>query len=157
MVEKTEEKQIKEEKIIRILEKDIEGNMQIYPGLTKIRGVSWGFSNAICNILGLDKKRKIASLTKQEIEKISEFIKNPKLPKFLLNRRNDFDTGKNLHLIGSDLDLRKEFDIKRLKKIKSYKGLRHALGQPVRGQKTRSHFRENKTVGVMNKPKAGKK
>jgi small subunit ribosomal protein S13 len=39
----------------------------------------------------------------------------------------------------------KEFDIKRMKQIKSYKGMRHSLKQPVRGQRTRSHFR---TTGV---------
>jgi ribosomal protein S13 len=31
-----------------------------------------------------------------------------------------------------------------MKKIKCYKGVRHMLGQPVRGQRTRSHFRANK-------------
>jgi len=31
-----------EEKLIRIMSKDIEGKMKIYPGLTKIKGISWG-------------------------------------------------------------------------------------------------------------------
>jgi small subunit ribosomal protein S13 len=31
-----------------------------------------------------------------------------------------------------------------MKKIKAYKGVRHSLGQPVRGQRTKSHFRKNK-------------
>ena len=35
----------------------------------------------------------------------------------------------------------KEFDIKRLQKAKTYRGLRHAWGLPVRGQKTRSYFK----------------
>ncbi|MBM3233631.1 30S ribosomal protein S13 [Candidatus Pacearchaeota archaeon] len=154
------EHQEKEEKIIRILSTDVPGNKQVYAGLTRIKGVSWSLSNAVCHVLGISKERKIVSLNEQEIKKISEFIKNPKLPDFMLNRRKDFEAGKSLHLIGSDLDLIKEFDIKRLKKIRSYRGLRHALGQPVRGQRTRSHFRtrgKKKAVGVMNKPKAGKK
>jgi len=48
-------------------------------------------------------------------------------------------------------------DIKRLKKIRSYRGLRHAMGQPTRGQSTRSHFRTNRKRGVgmkVNKPVA---
>ena len=45
-------------------------------------------------------------------------------------------------MLTNDLDIQKEFDIKRLKKIKSYRGLRHAQGLPVRGQRTRSHFRK---------------
>jgi len=157
--EQTKEEK-KEERIIRILSTDVPGNKRIYAGLTRIKGVSWGFSNAVCHILGISKERKILSLSEQEIKKISEFVKNPSLPEFMMNRRKDFEAGRSLHLIGSDLDLQKEFDIKRLKKIRSYRGLRHALGQPVRGQRTRSHFRakgKKKAVGVMNKPKAGKK
>ena len=53
------------------------------------------------------------------------------------------------------LKLRKEFDLKRLKKIKSYKGIRHSLGLPVRGQRTRSNARtkrgKRKTVGALKK------
>ena len=37
---------------------------------------------------------------------------------------------------------------KRLKKIKSYRGLRHAAGLPTRGQRTRSHFRKEKAKGA---------
>jgi small subunit ribosomal protein S13 len=156
--QKPEKKKEEYEKIIRIMQTDITGEKQLYIGLTKIKGVSWGISNALCNKLGLDKKRKISSLSKEEIQKIEEFIKNPDLPIFLLNRRKDFDTGKDLHLLGSDLELRKDFDIRKLKKIRSYRGLRHALGQPVRGQRTRGHFREKgKAVGVLKKAKVGKK
>ena len=73
------------------------------------------------------------------------------------NRRFDRDDGTNKHYFGTDLDLAKEFDIKRYKKIRSYKGLRHALGQPVRGQRTRSHFRrKGKSIGV-KKVAGGKK
>ena len=36
------------EKLIRILSTDIPGNLGIYAGLTRIRGISWGLSNAIC-------------------------------------------------------------------------------------------------------------
>ena len=141
------------EKIVRILSEDISGGMKIYPGLTKIKGVSWGFSNSICKVLGLDRNRKIGSLSAEEIKEISDFIKNPKVPLYLLNRRKDFETGQDKHLSGSDLELQKEFDIKRLKKIKSYRGLRHATGQPVRGQRTKAHFRRNRPKGAGIKKK----
>jgi len=146
-----------QESLIRILATDIPGSRNVYTGLTRIKGVSWAFSNAICNVLKLDKNKKISELDEKEIATISEFIKNPKVPEFILNRRKDFDTGENEHLIGSDLDLRREFDIKRLKKIKSYRGIRHATGQPVRGQRTKSHFRKNKAIGVQKKAKPAKK
>ena len=157
-----EQEQIKkekryEEKILRILSEDIEGGMKIYPGLAKIKGVSWSLSNAVCKTLNIDKNRKIGSLTPEEIKKISEFIKNPKLPEYLLNRRQDFITGENRHLVGSDLELHTEFDIKRLKKIKSYKGMRHSVGLPVRGQRTRGNFRKNKRKGAGIRKKSKKK
>src|SRR3989344_4359726 len=161
-----EEKQIKQDrrkpgviseeteaKIIRILQTDIPGNKKVYTGLIRIRGVSWAISNAICRILKIDKKRKIESLKEEEIKKIEEILKKGEFPSFLVNRRKDFSTGESKHIFGSDLDLVKEFDVKRLKKIRSYRGLRHALGLPTRGQSTRSHFRKNRKKGVVIKLK----
>ena len=145
--------EINEESLIRILATDIPGSKSLYVGLTRIKGVSWSFANAVCNVLKMNKDKKIADLTQEEIEKISNFIKNPKLPEFILNRRKDLENSKTEHLTGTDLDFRREFDIKRLKKIRSYKGVRHATGQPVRGQRTKSHFRKNKTIGVQKKAK----
>lgn len=156
-MEKTEKTKAEEERIVRLLSKDIEGKLKIYVGLTKIKGISWTLSNAICTVLKMDKSRRIGSLTEAEIKKISEFVKNPQLPLYLLNRRKDFETGKDRHLIGSDLELQKEFDIKRLKKIKSYRGIRHLLGLPSRGQRTRSHFRKNKRKGSGIKKKTVKR
>ncbi|OGJ19040.1 30S ribosomal protein S13 [Candidatus Pacearchaeota archaeon RBG_13_36_9] len=145
-------------KIVRIMQTDIPGEKQVYVGLTKIKGVSWSFSNALCHKIGMDKKKKISDLNAEEIKKIEEFIKNPILPPFLLNRRRDLESGEDKHLITTDLDLRKDFDIKRLKKIRSYRGLRHATGQPTRGQRTKSHFRQKgKSMGVIKKAKIGKK
>jgi len=140
--------------IVRILQTDIPGNKTLLTGLTYIKGVSWSISNAVCKILKMDPNKKIMDLPKEEIEEITKFLQNPKLPEFLLNRRKDFETGLNSHLIGANLDMKKEFDIRRLKKIRSYRGLRHALGQPTRGQRTRSHFRakgKKRAVGVQKK------
>ena len=144
-----------EERIVRILSTDIEGGMKIFPGLTKIKGISWAVSNAICKNLDMDKNRKIGSLTEADIKKISEFMKNPKMSQFLFNRKFDFETGERKHLIGTDLELKKEFVIKRLKKIKSYRGFRHTLGLPSRGQRTKGNFRRNraKSVGIKKKSK----
>ncbi len=141
------------EKIVRILQKDIEGNMTLYSGLTKIKGVSWSLANAVCKKLEMDKNKKIGSLSEAEIEKIKNFLKNPDIREYLKNRQKDFDSGEDKHLTGADLELRKEFDIKRLKKIKSYRGYRHIAGLPVRGQRTKSHFRKNRAKGAGIKKK----
>jgi small subunit ribosomal protein S13 len=153
-MEEKEQTQAKDEgRIVRIMGKDIEGRMTLYSGLTKIKGVSWGLSNASCKIMGFDKKKTIGSLTSEEIKKISDFLANPKVPKHLLNRRKDFDTGEDKHLSGGDLELKEEFDIKRLKKIKSYRGFRHMAELPSRGQRTRSNFRKNRAKGAGIKKK----
>jgi len=158
---RTEEKkhipEKREERLVRILSKDIEGKMKVYAGLTKIKGVSWAFSNSVCKILEIDKKRTIGSLTDEEIQKISDFIKNPEIPKHILNRRKDIETGEDKHLTGTDLELRKDFDIKKLKKIKSYRGSRHLSGLPSRGQRTKANFRRNrkKGSGIKKKSKDG--
>ena len=155
MEQKTQEKGGNEEKIIRIMSTDIEGKIKVYPGLAKVKGISWAVSNAICKILKIDKTRKIGSLTSEEMKKITEFMKNPAIPEFLKNRKLDFETGENRHLISTNLELRKDFDIKRLKKIRNYRGLRHTLKLPLRGQRTKGHFRKNraKSVGIKQKSK----
>jgi small subunit ribosomal protein S13 len=145
----------REERLVRILSKDIEGKMKLYVGLTKIKGISWTFSNAVCKSLNMNKNKTIGALTEEEIQKITDFIKNPKLPDYMLNRRKDIETGKEKHLTGTDLDLRKDFDIKKLKKIKSYRGLRHMAGLPSRGQRTKAHFRTNRKRGSGIKKKGG--
>ncbi len=134
-------------RLIRIAAKDIFGNKKVYTGLTEIKGISWMFSNAICRNLKLDKLKRIDELTQEEIKAIESFISHPESPvlPFLKNRQKDKDSGKDKHLVGADLDLQKEFDIKSMKRMKSYKGIRHTLGQPVRGQRTKSHFRKNKS------------
>lgn len=147
MAEHIKPQEKREERLVRILSKDIEGKMKIYVGLTKIKGISWTFSNAVCKALNLDKNKTIGALSEEEIQKITEFIKNPKLPNHILNRRKDIETGNEKHLTGTDLDLRKDFDIKKLKKIKSYRGLRHTVGLPSRGQRTKAHFRVNRKRG----------
>ena len=151
------QQQQNKERIVRILSKDIEGGMTLYSGLAKIKGVSWSFSNAVCHILKIDRNRKIGSLSEEEVKKISDFIKKPTVPNHILNRRKDRETGEDRHITGTDLDLTKEFDIKRLKQIKSYKGLRHTFGLPLRGQRTRANFRKNRNRGVGIKKKNEKK
>jgi small subunit ribosomal protein S13 len=144
------------EAVVRIYGYDIPSAKSLYVGLTKIKGIGWSISNAICLKIGIPKSKKIGDLTKDEIAKVEAFLDNTEIYDFLKNRRSDPETGKTEHLYGTDLDVRREFDIKNMKKIKSYKGIRHSLKLPVRGQRTKSHFRAKKTTGggIKKKPKA---
>ena len=135
---------------LRVLATDLEGNKPFIQALTKVRGISFSLANAICNILHLPKEQKAGLFSLDDAKKVEDLVKGGKdLPLWMLNRRKDFDSGADRHVTGSDLKLALEFDLKRLKKIRSYRGMRHAIGQPVRGQRTRSHFRKGRAVGVI--------
>lgn len=139
------------EALVRIYGQDIPASRNIYTGLTRIKGVSWAVANIICYNLKIDKRMKVGDLGKEWIAKIEHELNHLKLPVFMMNRRSDFEGGEHKHLLANNLDIVKEFDIKREKKMKSYRGLRHASGQPVRGQRTRSHFRAKKRATGMKK------
>ncbi len=148
---------------VRIANTDLDGNKPIGNALTKIKGISFMFSNAICNVSGIAKAKKSGYLTDEEVDTINEIIKEPlkfKIPSWLFNRIRDPEDNTNKHLTGSTLTFIQDNDVKMMKKMKSYKGIRHALGLPVRGQRTRSNFRKNKgkVLGVKRKDstKSGK-
>lgn len=136
--------------ILRIANTDLNGEKPIGMALCKIKGVSHMFSSALCYVGGIDKHKKAGDLSEAEEKRLNELIRNPRgagIPEWMLNRRNDTETGEDSHLIGSDIAFVKENDIKRMKKLKTYKGVRHAVGLPVRGQRTKSNFRKNKKKG----------
>lgn len=108
------------------------------------------YANAVAKSMNLEDT-KIGTLEDEEIDNIEDKLKNPEsleLPDWIRNRRKDLETGDDKHLIESDLELKEEFDIRRMKEIDSYKGWRHEQGLPVRGQKTQSSFRSGSKIGV---------
>lgn len=155
----TPEKEFKH--LIRIVNTDIDGNKAILQALRKIKGISFMFSNAVCNLSGIDHSKKAGNLSDAEVKKISEIMENPSkfsIPDWLLNRRKDLDDGTSKHLLTGDLKFHQETDIKMLKKIRCYRGMRHAYGLPVRGQRTKANFRKNKgKVSLGVKRKSGSK
>lgn len=137
--------QIKE--LIRIAGSDLNGNKNVMAALKNIKGVNTTLANAICNVLSLDKLAKLKEISEEDKKKVEDFLADPtkyNIPAWLLNRRKDPETNEDHHIITTDLVLTKEEDLKSMKKMKSYKGLRHSKGLPVRGQRTKSNFRRNK-------------
>ena len=142
--------------MVRLLDTDIKGGIKTLNALTKVYGVNYSLANALCNLMNLNKHQRIGELSKEDLKKIEVLIREPKeIPVWMLNRRKDKATGENKHLMKADLKFQKDVDIKELQKIKSYRGIRHQLGLPVRGQRTRSNFRRGKTVGVRKKGSKG--
>ena len=137
--------------LVRISRKDVNGNKTIEQALTEIKGVGISLSKTICRTLDLDLEAKIGYIADEDVLKIEEILENPLdfgIPAWMLNRREDYETGENIHLIESDLDMTLRDDLNRMKKTRSYKGRRHEVGLPVRGQRTKSTFRKSSTVGV---------
>ncbi len=133
--------------IVRIAETDIDGSRPLYTALRKIRGVSFMFSNAICHTCGINRLKIVGELTIDEIKKLESILLDPVsygIPNWMMNRRKEYEKGVDLHMIGTDLRVQVDNDIKLMKKIRCYKGVRHMIGQPVRGQSTKSNFRKNK-------------
>jgi small subunit ribosomal protein S13 len=137
--------------ILRITGTDVDGTQKAAYALTKIKGLSLNLANAILGKAGVDPEKRAGFLKEAEVERIEEIIREPtkhELPGWLLNRRKDVETGKDLHLISADLFLRTKTDIDQMKDMKSWRGYRHAYGLKVRGQRTRTTARKGKAIGV---------
>ena len=123
---------------MRIVGINIPDNKRIEIGLTYIYGVGRSLSRKILKEAEIDFSKKSAELTGQEVSKIKEIIE------------------KNYKIEG---ELRRAImmNIKRMKDIGAYRGIRHIKGLPVRGQRTRTNTRTirgnvRKTVGSGRKP-----
>lgn len=137
--------------IVRIADTDIDGTKRIADALQDIKGIGDTVANAVERNLTFDADTRIGSLDDEELDHIEDVISDPEelgIPSWLRNRRKDRETGEDRHVIGAELDLTEEFDIRRKKEIDSYQGRRHEMGLPVRGQKTQSSFRSGEKVGV---------
>ncbi len=134
--------------IVRVVNTDLDGNKKIGQALTKIKGVSFMYANAICKLAGIDRNQKTGDMGDEQVDKLDEVIKNPikfKVPIWMMNRRNEPETGADTHLVSSDVVFVQDNDVKSLKKMKCYRGFRHIDGLPCRGQRTKSNFRRNKS------------
>ena len=121
----------------RLLGVDIPNNKRVEFALRYIYGIGPTRAKLICEAVGIPEAMRANELTEEHINKIMTFVAE-----------------KQFKLEG---DLRREVsgNLKRLTAIKCYRGLRHAKGLPVRGQRTSTNARTRKgarkTVGVVSK------
>ena len=94
--------------------------------LTNIYWIGRVRSNKILTKVEIDPMKKVKDLTEEDQKKISDELKN--------------------YVLESDLKREVAAAIKRLKEIKCYRGMRHNLGLPVRGQLTRKNARTAKKL-----------
>ena len=139
--------------IVRIANTDIDGEKNVIYGLTMIKGIGLHMANLITDETKIDRYTKIGDLDDKKIEKIQEAIDNinENAPTWMLNHRKDYETGEDIHLVGSEIDMKLRDEINIMKKIRSYRGIRHERGLPARGQRTRANNRKGLALGVSKK------
>jgi len=143
--------------IVRVAGKDMKGDLPIAKALNQIKGMGVSLADSIATIaavkLNIDKREHIGNLTDDQLDELEKIVLNPVsygVPVWMVNRRKD-SSGTNRHLIGADLDFAIRQDIEAEKNIKSYRGVRHMFGLPVRGQRTKTMGRRGMTLGVVKK------
>ena len=137
--------------IVRIVGNDIPGEKKVLVGLTQVRGIGHMFANAILDSVKINPNSNIGNLTDEQVQSIEKIILDPKssnFPTWFLNRRKDVESGKDMHLITSDIEFTIRNDIERERITNSWRGYRHMFGLKVRGQRTRTTGRRGGAVGV---------
>ncbi len=120
----------------RIIGIDIPENKRLEVSLTYIYGLGRKLSCEVIAKLGLDPNMRARALTEKDIAKINAILQSE-------------------YTVEGDLRRQVQNNIKRLISIHSYRGMRHRVGLPVRGQRTSTNARtrKGKRKTVANKKK----
>ncbi|MCL2002105.1 30S ribosomal protein S13 [Candidatus Saccharibacteria bacterium] len=125
----------------RVANITLPNDKQIYIGLTAVYGIGINTAKKILNELKIDTAKRVKDLTDAEEQKLNDYI------------TTNMTVEGNLQRIVQG-------NIKRLKDVNAYRGLRHKAGLPVRGQRTRTNARTRKGKAIAvggAQPKAASK
>ena len=112
--------------VVRIAGIELPKNKRIVIALTYVKGIGRNLSKKILSLAKIDADKRTEKLTDEEIKRI----------------RSEVESGR-YHLEG-ELRQKQATDIRLLREIRCYRGVRHMLGLPVRGQQTRTNCRTRK-------------
>jgi len=138
---------------VRVRNTDLDGTKAVHIALTGIKGVCSHTSRTIAALAGVDPRAIIGKLDDESVGRIASAVDTytEQVPVWMVNRPKDIYTGDARHLLGTDLTMANDDDVNRMRKMRSYRGIRHETGQKVRGQRTKSTGRTGTTVGVKRK------
>jgi small subunit ribosomal protein S13 len=119
----------------RVIGIDIPGNKRLVISLTYIYGVGKAVSQEVIEKLGLDPNMRAHNLSDEDVSKLNAMLTSE-------------------YVVEGDLRRQVQNNIKRLISTSAYRGMRHRLGLPTRGQRTRTNARTRKGK---KKTVAGKK
>jgi len=111
--------------LARIAGVEIPENKRVEVSLTYIFGIGRSKSLKILEKAKIDRNKKVKDLSPEEINKIRSIIEKEEK-------------------VEGDLRKETQMNIKRLMEINSYRGMRHRMGLPVRGQRTKTNARTRK-------------
>ena len=120
----------------RIVGVDLPREKRVEIGLTYIYGIGRKTSNDILRNAGINPDTRVKDLTEAEVALI----------------RAEIDK----YLVEGDLRREIAMNIKRLREINCYRGIRHRRGLPVRGQNTKNNARTIKGPKKVSGTKKGK-
>ena len=109
----------------RIAGVDLPRDKRVEISLTYIYGIGRTRSNEILDRVGIDPDKRVRDLTESEVSGLRQTIDRE-------------------YQVEGDLRRRVQQNIRRLKDIRCYRGIRHIRGLPVRGQRTRTNARTRK-------------
>ncbi|MEI6237354.1 MAG: 30S ribosomal protein S13 [Candidatus Saccharibacteria bacterium] len=119
----------------------IPNEKQVWVGLTYVHGIGQKSAYDVLEIAKVDPITRVKNLSDNEVSKIQEVINNQ-------------------YEVEGELQRKTVANIKRLKEIKSYRGIRHTNNLPSRGQRTKTNARTRRgkktTVGGTAKKVASK-
>ncbi|QVL57973.1 MAG: 30S ribosomal protein S13 [Simkaniaceae bacterium] len=119
----------------RVIGIDIPGNKRLVISLTYIFGIGKAVSEEVIGKLGLDPNMRAHNLSDEDVSKLNAMLTSE-------------------YIVEGDLRRQVQNNIKRLISTSSYRGMRHRVGLPTRGQRTRTNARTRKGK---KKTVAGKK
>ena len=119
----------------RLLGVDIPNEKPTFISLTYLYGVGPKVARELCQNAGIDGQRRARDLNEDEVARLAVLLERDYTVEGQLRRQN-------------------AQNINRLRDIKCYRGIRHRMGLPVRGQRTRTNARTRKGP---KKTVAGKK
>lgn len=109
----------------RIAGVEISNDKRLWISLMDIYGLGESNAKELCEATKLDENKLVKDMTEAELDVVRKYIEE--------NYRVEGELRQSVFR-----------DIKRLKDIRSYRGIRHKLGLPVRGQRTRRNARTRK-------------
>lgn len=144
--------------IVRLVETDLDGRKTVEFALRGVKGIGSRTARVVATLANVDPGRRMGHLKDEEVERLRAAVEqlSQKAPPWLLNRSRDPATGENQMRVGVDWVVMVREDVERMKRIRSYKGVRHEFGYKVRGQRTRSTGRGGAVVGVVRKKELAK-